>query len=376
MSVLTDIIKDEMRKQGPITFARFMELALYHPEYGYYTSGNAVIGKEGDFYTSPHVSNMFGRLISESYLKLKDKIGEDTCHFVEMGAGHGYIAKDFLTHLSEYHKDEYSRCHYVIVERSGAMRDKQRKTLGPLAGNVAWYKSLDEMSGKLTGVFFSNELVDALPFHRIKQSADRLNELYVTFGQRGFMETLGKVSSPEIPMHLNRLGFRLKDDTCTEVNLEADKWLASVAAKMDKGFVITVDYGYPAWEYYSAERNNGTIMTFKDHRASEDPFQDVGERDITAHVDFTSLCMEGKEHGLMPALYTSQSSFLADAAEGLTVVMKDVGKGLITLMHPDIMGSVFKVLVLAKYVDTAGMFGDVRNRLDELSPPDSCWAPA
>jgi len=384
MPQLDDIIKSEIRHEGPITFARFMELALYHPEYGYYGSGRVAIGREGDFYTSPHVSDVFGRLIAETYLKLKKAIGDDSCHFVEMGAGYGYSARDFLTHLSEYHPEELGRCHYIIVERSGALRDRQRQTLGALADDVAWYQELDDIRSGLTGVFFSNELVDSFPFHRVMQTTERLNELYVTYGPKGFMETLGRISSPDIPMHLNRLGMRLKDGVTTEVNLEAGRWMEEVSSRLERGFVITVDYGYPAWEYYAPEREKGTIMCFSGHHAAENPFDDVGEQDITAHVDFTSLVLSGREQGLKDMLYASQSSFLGDSAPALAELLKDgggealqsMGKGLVTLMHPDIMGSVFKVLVQAKSVDASGLFGEVRNRLDELFPPDSCWAPA
>jgi len=383
MSQLDDIIKNEIRKEGPITFARFMELALYHPEYGYYGSGRVAIGREGDFYTSPHVGEVFGRLVAETYLKLKKAIGSDFCHFVEMGAGYGYAAKDFLTHLSEYHAEELGRCHYIIVERSGALRERQSQTLGPLADYVAWYQSLDDISSRLTGIFFSNELVDSFPFHRVMQTVERLNELYVTYGAKGFMETLGKLSTPEIPKHMNRLGIRLENGVTTEVNLDTDGWLDGVSARLERGFIITVDYGYPAWEYYAPERSKGTLMCFRGHHATEDPFMDVGEQDITAHVYFTSLALVGKGLGLRNTLYASQSSFLGDAAQELAELMKDggealqgIGKGLVTLMHPDIMGSVFKVLVQARSVDTAGLFPGVRNRLDEILPPDSCWAPA
>jgi len=380
MSQLEDIIKDEIRKEGPVTFARFMELALYHPEYGYYGGGRVAIGRAGDYYTSPHVSDVFGRLVAETYLKLKDRVGGGECHFVEMGAGHGYVARDFLGQLAEFHGDELASCRYIIVERSEVLRDRQRETLGDMAGNVEWFGSLDEIETPLDGVFFSNELLDAFPFHRVVQTPDRLNELYVTYGADGFKLSPGPLSTPDIPTYLNRLGIRLKDGVTTEINLDVCRWMDAVVSTMKSGFVVTVDYGYPALEYYSPERDSGTMMCYKGHKASEDPFRDIGEQDITAHVDFTSLSLEGNERGLVNVLYTSQSSFLADAATCLeelvertgSNVLEDVGKGLINLVHPDIMGSVFKVMVQARMVDSFGLFRDVKNRIEELYPVDSC----
>jgi len=374
---LEEIIKDEIRSAGPITFARFMELALYHPELGYYSSGRARIGKDGDFYTSPHVSPVFGRLVAEYYLKLKAPLRADGCSFVEVGAGEGYLAKDFLEFLHRHHHRDFMDCNYAIVEISPGMRHKQQETLGSLAGRVKWYSCVEELPSPLTGVIFSNEFVDALPFHRVRGAdCGSIKELFVTLVEGALAETMDTISTPLLARHFNRLDVRLEDGVTTEVNLNACSFINSLSKRLDRGFVITVDYGYPAPEYYSPERVNGTMMCYRGHTSSETPYLNIGEQDITSHVDFSTLALEGKEAGLVPELFCEQGSFLTDALSGLVSSLTvsaasqgelgDAGLGLTPLVHPDWMGAAFKVLVQSKGISDPALFSGVRNRADSL----------
>lgn len=377
MPELGRVIRQEIKDKGPITFARFMELALYHPEHGYYSSGNASIGKAGDFYTNSHLGRTFGRLIFETFLKLGPRTGPGRASFVEMGAGEGYMAKDFLEAARERLGDGSALLDYVIVESSHGMREKQMRTLGALSGGVRWFSSVDDIPDTLDGVFFSNELVDAFPFHRVCQCGELLKEVYVTADGLGELaEYMGSVSSPEIPRHLNRIGVMLPSGVTTEVCLEARRWMRSVSGRLGRGFVITVDYGYPAVEYYSHERAGGTMKCYHRHTSNEQPLERAGSQDITAHVDFTSLAMEGREAGLAPLLYTDQSSFLMEAACDLEAYinnnggdqerLEELGRGLKALVHPEWMGGAFNVLVQARGVDASGIFPRVKDRMPDL----------
>lgn len=378
VQTLEDIIRDEIQSGGAITFARFMELALYHPEHGYY-GGGAGIGKAGDFYTSPHVSPVFGKLIAEIYLKLKAALSVEHCAFVEMGAGEGYFAKDFLEGLHRYHEREYQRCEYIIVERSPGMAARQQETLGRLRDKVQWYGRVEDLPCPVTGIFFSNELVDSFPVHRVRRDRDSIKEIYVNHGGKGFMETLGPLSSPLIARHFNRIGLNLPEGITTEVNLRAGEWARSVSEGLVRGFVITIDYGYPAHEYYIPDRCTGTLACYHRHTVNENPFTNVGEQDITAHVDFTSLAHAGREAGLNPVLYTDQTSFLAEALGLLHKAMSacgpaeeelaEAGLGIKTLVHPEWMGETFKVLVQSKGAGREGVFGGIKDRTAELFKP-------
>ena len=373
MNILEEIIREEIRTVGPITFARFMELALYHPDYGYYGSGRARLGKAGDYYTSPQATPVFGELFAEVYAALAPlTAGRE---FVEMGAGEGHFARDFLLSLRKRRPDLYGVCRYTIIERSQGMRLRQKETLGNLAEAVAWKEDIGALEG-VSGVFFSNELVDAFPVHRVRKDWDALRELYVSVEKGKFVETAGPLSTPEIAKYFNRLGINLQPGTVTEVNVRAAEWMRALSRKLSSGYVITVDYGYSAYDYYSLLRERGTLMCYYRHTLSEDPFERVGEQDITAHVDFTTLATLGEENGLRPALFTDQGSFLVDAAALLEESMRRsgagqeemeaLGRGLKTLIHPEWLGGAFRVLVQSKGAPDTPLFSKARNAVSAL----------
>lgn len=372
---LEEIITEEIRAVGPITFARFMELALYHPEYGYYGSGRAVIGKRGDFYTSSHATAVYGRMVSEVAVALSSTIDKG-CFFIEMGAGEGLFARDFLGHLGRYHKGHGIK--YVIIENSPGMEKKQREQLGEYANGITWYREVEELPGAVDGIFFSNELLDAFPFHMVKQEADALKEVYIASHGGGLTNELGDLSTGLIPRYFNRLQLRLEPGMATEVNLNALEWVRQVSRKLGKGYVITVDYGYPAREYYSPTRPKGTFLCYHEHKTSDNPLKHIGEQDITAHVDFTSVSMVGKNEGLDTLLYTYQSPFLIRAASMLEAAlsgsdegaeqeeMAAVASGIRNLIHPELLGSTFMVLVQGKGVEPDGVLDGIRDYSDRL----------
>lgn len=376
---LEAIIQEEIRAAGPITFARFMELALYHPKYGYYGSGRAKIGKLGDFYTNSHATAIYGRMIAEVALALSSSIGNG-CTFVEMGAGEGLFANDFLSHLDRYHKGH--DINYVIIENSQGMEAKQRERLYEYARHIIWYRSVEEMPRPIDGIFFSNELLDAFPFHMVTQEVDSLKEIYIALHRGQLTNELGGLSTGLIPRYFNRLQLRLEPGMTTEVNLLALDWVRDVSRKLRKGYVITVDYGYPASEYYSPSRPNGTFLCYHEHKTSDNPLLHIGEQDITAHADFTSVSMVGKYEGLDTLLFTYQSPFLIKAASLLEAAisgseassvagagqeeMTAVAGGIRNLIHPELLGGTFMVLVQGKDVNADGVLDGIRDYSERL----------
>ncbi len=357
---LVAAITSEIAASGPIPFVRFMDLALYHPQFGYYmrpaAAGSERIGWSGDFYTSSVVHPMLGQGLAKQARQIDALLGHpDPFTVMEMGAGKGLLARDFLRTLLKDHDSLVRRIRLVLVERSPAMRELQRSHLREWfdAGLVTWVEGMDSVSSAgVTGLLFSNELPDAFPVHRIQIVAGQVQEIYVDYVNGAFMERLERPSTPRLQAHLDALRIPLPEGYRTEVNLHAVQWMETVAAAINRGVIITIDYGHTAQDLYNGDRSEGTLLCYYSQLTSEDPYQRVGEQDMTAHVDFTSLALAGERHGLLVTGFTNQMSFLM----GLGV--EDVIAGLdpesasfraaIHLLRPEGMGRTFKVLVQHK----------------------------
>ncbi len=338
MNRLEEFIRDRILREGPITFRDFMELALYHPELGYYSRGPA-IGREGDFFTSSSVGDLFGRALALALKEMLEVSGGDT--LVEMGAGTGDLAADVL---SEFRRRGWG-VRYVIVEKSPALVELQKKRLSGFG--VEWASSVSELSG-VRGVFFSNELVDAFPVHVVEKRDGRLWEVCVDW-RDGFCEVLAPPSSPLIEEFFSMQGVELAEGFRTEVNLEMLEWLSQVASAIDVGFLLTIDYGYTSAEFYADYRSRGTLMCYWRHTPVEDPYIRVGEQDMTSHVNFSVLAAYGERFGLEVVGFTNQANFLIDA--GILELAKEPSEMLKvkTLIMPGQgMGETFKVLVQQK----------------------------
>lgn len=308
-----------------ITFAQFMEWALYHPQWGYYAAAPTKIGATGDFATSPHLGADFGELLAEQLIQMGQEF-EPTqpLTLVEMGAGQGLLAKDILTYWGDRAADLLARTEYWIVERSPALVQEQRQQLHALmqAGVSVRWCTLEELPDRaIAGCVFSNELVDALPVHQVIRQGDTLQEIYVTLNPQAppaapeFVETVGDLSTPRLAEYLAQLDIDLTSDRYpegyrTEINLAAGDWLATVAQKLDRGYVITIDYGYPGDRYYHPLRTEGTLQCYYRHRHHSNPYLYIGEQDITAHVNFTALEHYGAKAGLQTVGFTKQGLFL------------------------------------------------------------------
>ncbi len=352
-------ISSEITQNGPIPFVRFMELALYHPQYGYYMrqpdeAQAERIGWSGDFYTSSDVHPILGRAIAAQARQMDELLDHPTPFtIIEMGAGKGLLARDCLAALHARQDDFASRVRYVLIERSPAMQALQRQNLAPWLnqpGLVTWVEGLDALGPQsVTGLFFSNELVDAFPVHRIQMVSGQAQELFVDYRDGRFEECLKPLSTPALGQYLQRLNQTWPEGYKTELNLQALEWMEQVARRIDRGFVLTIDYGHTAQDLYGPERKNGTFLCYYQQLTGDVPYERIGQQDMTAHVDFTGLATVGAAAGLNVTGFTNQMSFLMGLGVEEMIGQLDPESpefgAAIHLLKPDGMGRTFKILV-------------------------------
>jgi SAM-dependent MidA family methyltransferase len=348
-----------------------MELALYHPQYGYYMrqpggTDHERIGWSGDFYTSSDVHPILGRAIAAQARQMDDFLGRPTPFtIVEMGAGKGLLARDCLAAIHARQDDFASRVRYLLIERSPAMRLLQQQHLAPwleTPGLVTWIEGLDALAPQsVTGLFFSNELVDAFPVHRIQVGAGQVKELFVDDRGGGFEERLMPLSNSALERHLQRLNPTWPDGYRTEVNLQALEWMEQVAQRVDRGFVLTIDYGHTAQDLYGPDRKHGTFLCYFQQLTGDVPYVRIGEQDMTAHVDFTSLATVGAAAGLSLTGFTNQMSFLMGLGLDEMIGQLDPESlefgAAIQLLKPDGMGRTFKILVQHRGIERPELDG-------------------
>ncbi len=338
-----------------------MELALYHPQYGYYVRPvddptQERIGWSGDFYTSSDVHPILGQALAKQAQQLDACLGHPAPFtVVEMGAGKGLLARDFLAACKNAPAHFGERLRYILIERSASMRALQQQALTPWVdqtGRVTWLDRLEDLPPEsVTGLFFSNELVDAFPVHRLTVVDGRPHELYVDLCDDRFTEVC-RPPSDDLAAYLREGAISLPDGYRTEINLDAIRWMTQVAQVMDRGAVLTIDYGHTAEDLYGPDRKNGTFLCYYSQMTSEDAYDRVGEQDMTAHVDFTALARAGQQAGLDVTGFTNQMSFLIGlGAEQLLESLEPESPefyAAIHLLRPDGMGRTFKVLVQHK----------------------------
>ncbi len=309
-------IIEKIRLDGPINFDTFMDMCLYYPEEGYYTRNSTNIGRAGDFYTSPHLHSLFGAMLAKQAQEMWAIMEmPDDFQIVEMGAGIGYLAKDMLEYLQKKSKvrsrksddNLFQFLKYTIVELNPAIRSKQQELLSEFRDRVRWISNINEIEAA-KGCFLSNELLDAFPVKMVKMN-NGLKEIYVSSEEDDFVE-LEMPAGEDVESYFEEFGIRLPEGYRTEVNLRIRDWLRAVSNRLAEGFILTVDYGYPSWDYYSLDRNRGTLLCYHQHRINENPYQDIGEQDITAHVNFSSLKKWGDEAGLATLGFCTQGTYL------------------------------------------------------------------
>ncbi|MCC0178100.1 class I SAM-dependent methyltransferase [Waterburya agarophytonicola K14] len=319
--------------EGRITFAQYMALVLYHPEYGYYNSPEIVIGKGGDFFTSSSLGQDFGELLAIQLHQMWQNLGcPNPFYLVEMGAGNGQLAQDILNYFQfENNQLLIKALKYIIIEQSPALAIAQKKLLKSFtAFDLTWKTLSDIPDDSVVGCFFSNELVDAFPVHLVTKESGRLQEVYISLDREELTEIIYPISSDQISQYFDLVKIDLSDPQYpsnyrTEVNLNALNWLYIVSAKLRRGYILTIDYGYPANKYYRPSRDRGTLQCYFQHRRHNNPYANLGYQDITTHVDFTALEVQGESCNLETIGFTQQGLFLM--ALGLGDRLNDLSSG-------------------------------------------------
>jgi SAM-dependent MidA family methyltransferase len=341
---------------GWISFARYMELALYAPGLGYYTAGATKFGGAGDFVTAPELTPLFGRTLARVAAQVLARTGGD---LLELGAGSGRLAVDVLLQL------ERLAClpeRYLILEVSPDLRARQRQLLAEQAPHllprVAW---LDALPESFRGVVLGNEVLDALPVHLLHGSAEGVLERGVIWTEAGLAWADRPIAAPVLASAVAELPVvtdRRVDGYLSELNLAAPALVASLADRLECGLLLFLDYGYPRAEYYHPQRHMGTLRAHYRQHALDDPFFLPGLADLTAHVDFSAVARAGQEAGLDLLGYTSQANFLMDAGilelmlemEPMTPPYLRAASAVQRLLQPSEMGELFKAIALGRGV--------------------------
>lgn len=364
---LAELLAKRICERGPITFAEYMEACLYHPVHGYYAKPEAQ--RFADYYTSPDVHPIFGRLIARQLEQMWRLCGRPPGFVVaEAGAGTGRLAGQILDFAVRELPDFYSALRYVAVESSAARRQAaaNRLALHVQAGRAATAADLPHTIP--AGCILSNELFDAMPVHRVVAGGGTLREIYVAWDGQHFHERPGVLSTPEIASYFAEQGIRLQEMQQAEVNLAACRWIEKAARTLERGFVMTIDYGHAATELYNERHLRGTLLAYHRHRASEDFYAAPGEQDLTAHVNFTALELWGARAGLALAGRVPQARFLlalgranefADLYEPAQSETDRVRARLKlkTLIFPEGMGETFQVLIQHKGMHHVALTG-------------------
>ncbi len=359
---LRDVIADEICREGPIPFSRYMELCLYHPELGYYSRPVEKFGKDGDFYTSSDVHAVFGRLLARQFEEMWRALGSPArIDVVELGPGRGLLACDVLDWSARQFPEFFAALRYVLVEQSATLRLRLHHRLAEhvTAEKAMIAARLEETPDLLVEnlIVFGNEFFDAMPVAIV----DHRGAVQVAEHNGTFTEHFVSASAEEL-QYLDRYGVHPTVGERCEVCLPAVEWMEQIAALFQKrsGFAVLIDYGYTR-EQQLAGRHRDTLMTYRSHRASPSPYEAPGEQDITAHVNFTALSQVAAASGLEPLALLTQSQFLigigersqfGDAFHGCKLPQEKakVALQLKHLISPEGMGDMFQVLVLSRGV--------------------------
>ena len=341
-NIISKSIKDN---NNPIGFDVFMNLALYHQEFGYYRSNKTIFGHRGDFITSPEVSDLFGFSLAKQCKQILNG-----GNILEFGAGSGILAAQILFELGRM---ESLPKKYFIIELSSQLRQTQKETikkvLPEVFDRIEW---LTKLPKNFKGVVIANEVLDAFPVKRITFSKGSFYELGVGFKGGDFnwermQEPLTHLNIPD--------SIDFQEGYTTEINIQSGAWIKSLYDLMIDGTVLLIDYGMTEAEYFHPQRNQGTLKCFSNHKSSDNPFTHIGKQDITASVNFSNIASIAMESGFNVSGYTTQSMFLISL--GIDSYLKNeeneekkvkIAQEIKQLVLPGTMGEVFKVMALSK----------------------------
>ena len=355
MNPLVHRLREHIQHFGPMPFTEFMRRALYDSSDGYYSRDTRKIGKRGDFMTSVSVGAFFGELLAFQFARWIELLRNQATSYqiVEAGAHDGQLARDILESLHENEPSLLTSIEYWIIEPHAGRRVGQQKTLAPFF-NVRWFKTLDEIQGRVNGIIFSNELLDALPAHPFSwnAAARRFEEIGVGLMGDSFVWTRlpqPTIAPPQFPPELLDV---LPDDYVFELSPDASEWWKGAASALTRGFLLTIDYGGVLEELLSPSRTSGTMRAYSRHRVTADVLANPGEQDITTHVNFSEIQRAGEAAGLKTVTLTTQSQFLTEIARALWTRRGSWPQHQVrqfqTLTHPEHLGRPFRVLVQSR----------------------------
>jgi SAM-dependent MidA family methyltransferase len=363
MKMPTDVIREEIVKSGAISFARFMEVALYCPETGYYETHKDTVGRAGDFITSVSTGSLFGELLAFQFAEWLEELQSAECELriVEAGAHDGKLACDILNWLQTHRPELISQLEYVILEPSSQRQQWQQATLKSFAPRIRWCsQSSHPVIQQSTGLVFSNELLDAFPVHRLGWNAKAKSwfEWGVTLsGDEFIWERLENSalrilhSALEFPSALLAV---LPDGYTIEISPAAENWWRAAAGILARGKLLAIDYGFTAGEQFSPARTSGTLRAYHRHHVADDVLAQPGEQDLTAHVNFTAIQKAGEAAGLTTDSFSTQPQFLTRILQKCVAEKSFADwdarrvRQFQTLTHPEHLGRAFRVLVQSR----------------------------
>ncbi|WP_430432618.1 class I SAM-dependent methyltransferase [Methyloversatilis sp.] len=354
-------IRDEIARTGWMPFSRYMECALYAPGLGYYSGALQKFGRDGDFVTAPELTPLFGRSLAR---QLAELMALSAPHLIEAGAGSGRLAADLLAELDRLGAVPQS---YRILELSAALRARQQALIAAelphLSTRVSW---LDSLPDAFDGVVIGNEVLDAMPVERLRNTAGRIEQAGLALDPSGQPALDWRPAPAALADEARALGFT--DGYDSEINVAARAWVAEWARRIGRGALLLIDYGFPQAEYYHPDRRSGTLMCHYRHHAHTDALWMPGLNDITAHVNFTAIAQAAFDAGMSLAGYTSQANFLLNCgvlerldrdADALSRAKQNAALNQLT--SPAEMGELFKVICLTRDIEaplTGFMRGD------------------
>jgi SAM-dependent MidA family methyltransferase len=368
-------IRDEIIRSpvGSISFARFMEMALYAPGLGYYCAGSQKLGKSGDFITAPEISPLFSRCIARQCQQVLDIVEDGD--ILEIGAGTGKMACDLLLELERFNNLPRR---YYILEISADLRARQKQMLATIVPHlyerVRW---LNDLPKNFSGIIVANEVMDALPVTCFRMQNNEAKERRVSFKNKFFSWTVSAEDCSELCEKINLIesgNGKFADGYESEVNLLLPKWIEAIGGCLREGLVLLLDYGYGRREFYHPDRSRGTLMCHYQHHRHEDPFQLLGLQDITAHVDFTTIAESALNAECQVAGFTTQAAFLLacgllDLAEEQELSPREEyqqTQAIKVFTMPAQMGELIKVIALTKKIDLRLIGFQMQDRRKDL----------
>jgi SAM-dependent MidA family methyltransferase len=350
------LLRERIERDGPMPFTDFMATALYAPSLGYYARETRQVGRAGDFFTSVSVGPLFGELLARRFLREWHESGAPShWRIIECGAHDGCLAADVLAAIARLDPPAFAALEYAIPEPLPLLQAAQRQSLARFPEKTRFIASAAELfSTPLPGIAFGNELLDALPFHVVERTADGWAECRVALNpeQEFTWETPRTIIEPTLLAALAVLGDDFPVGYRSEVRTNFRDFLEPLTRSLSCGLLLWPDYGFARPEYYHPARKTGTLRTFSQHRAAENPLDCPGEIDITAHVDFTAVAEAAISLGCQPSAFASQGSWLtAQARDWLLAQEGNPDSAALrqfqTLTHPAQLGGSFHVLELA-----------------------------